>query len=256
MPKYSIGVVTYVNRFEEYFKPLVNSLDKIFPGYEKNYVLNGYYDQEKQEKYLKDANNFLRSTSAGKIISYNQHQSLSKCWNQLLINSKADKVLILNDDLKISRLFKFFINLQANLYDTAVINRSWSHFFVSKDTIKRVGWFDERFLGMGSEDADYALRLAIAAKKTVMPNNYLHNLYCLGVKNVIAHDTDPGWKQISNFSQGKYSEINYKFFHEKWDVCKQTKKDYLYGFKFGYYNIKPGMETPLFYPLSVLDKKP
>lgn len=252
--KFSIGVVTYINRFEKYFIPLVKQLERLFPDVQKNYVLNGYYDQGKQQEYLKKAKGFLSQTSASTVLSFDEHHGLTHCWNQLVLNSQAEKVLVLNDDLVLSRLFVWFLNAQINFYDSAVINKSWSHFFISKSTIKKVGWFDERFIGMGSEDADYALRMALAEGKTEMPHSYLHSIYCLGVKNIIAHDTDPGWKNISGFSQGKYAKVNYDFFHEKWDVSKTFKPGYIHGFNFGYYLQKPDMQTPLFYPLEILDK--
>lgn len=254
MPKYSIGVVTYVNRFEQYFVPLVKQLERIFPDAEKNYVLNGFYDQEKQQKYLAGAKNFLKGTSAHSLTAYNEHQGLTKCWNQLVIKSGQDKILVLNDDVKISKLFRLFLDLQVNWYDTATINGSWSHFIITKDIIRKVGWFDERFVGVGHEDADYGLRLAHYFKKYEWPKNRLHNIYALGLKNLIVKNDDPGWKMISGNVSGKYAQVNYDVFHEKWEVSKAPKPGYVHGFNFGYYHIKNGMETPQFYPFKVLDQ--
>ncbi len=253
MSQFSIGVVTYINRFETYFKPLVRQLDLLFPGVQKNYVLNGYYDQAKQQDYLEQAKAFLKSTSADNIITFNEHHGLTHCWNQLLISSRATKVLILNDDLIINRLFSWSLKLQIDFFETAVINRSWSHFIISKTTARQVGWFDERFVGMGSEDADYALRMSLAEGKTTMTHNYIKTIYCLGVKNVVARDTDPGWKKISEFSQGKYAKVNFEFFLKKWDIIKEPKPGYVQAFNGDYFGIRPGMDTPMFYPLSLLD---
>jgi len=255
MPKYSIGVVTYINRFEKYFKPLVFQLEKFFPDVEKNYALNGFYNQERQEKYLTEAKGFLSKTSASTVTAYKEHHALSHCWNQLVINSKKEKILIMNDDVRVSRLFRFCFDLQVGLYETAVINRSWSHFIISKETVKKVGWFDERLVGVGHEDADYGLRLAIASNKKQMPKNWQHQIFCLGLKNIIAKNEDPGWKNISATTSNKYAEINLKVFKEKWDISDQPKEGYLHAFNAGYYAVRPGMETPLFYPLSALDKK-
>jgi hypothetical protein len=247
MLRYSICVVTYINRFEKYFKPLVKSLERIFPEYKKIYILNGYYDQIKQQEYLRNATEFLQQNSSAKIIAYNEHQALAKCWNQAVLNSPTEKVLVLNDDLFINSIFKLSVNLQITAFDSAIINNSWSHFFISKQTIKRVGWFDERFAGMGFEDGDYALRLAQAQGRKVMPKKHLHNIYCLGVKNVVAQDEDPGWKMQSSFAANKYSQINQEFFYKKWEVRHQPFDGAIHFLNNEYCKLRPGMETPDFY---------
>ncbi len=40
------------------------------------------------------------------VIAYNENQSLSKCWNQLILHSSNPKVLIMNDDVSLFGLFR------------------------------------------------------------------------------------------------------------------------------------------------------
>ncbi len=251
MAKYSIGVVTYVKRFEQYFKPLVLNLEKYFPEVEKNYVLNGFYDQDIQKNYLEKAKAFLATTSAHKVVAYNENQSLSKCWNQNILNSDRKKILILNDDVVIRRPFRWCLELQMPFHKSATINRSWSHFFISKDVIKKVGWFDERFPGVGYEDADYALCLALAEGKTDIKTHARPNIYCLGLHNIISKNDDPGWKKVSTNFNGKYATSNQEFFHRKWEVSAEPQPGFL-RMAGVYYRLRPGMETPKFYDLSEL----
>ena len=89
---YSIGVLTYIKRFDTYFKPLVSQLEKYFPGVEKNYVLNGHYDPG-QAEYLKTAKEFLNKS---KDQSNPGNQSNKRKTN------KADKI----DDWKESEDFE------------------------------------------------------------------------------------------------------------------------------------------------------
>ena len=44
MNNYSIGIVTYVERFEKSFKQLAIELTNKFPDVEKNVILNGFPD--------------------------------------------------------------------------------------------------------------------------------------------------------------------------------------------------------------------
>lgn len=250
---YSIGVVTYVKRFEQYFKPLVASLEKYFPEVEKNYVLNGFYDPKIQAEYLKNAKEFLNGTSAKNVIAYNESQSLSKCWNQLVLHSSGKKILILNDDINLRWLFRYFFETQMWPFENCVINNTWSLQFLSKDTIRKVGWFDERFPAIGMEDLDYGFRLALALGKKEIKTMHQHNIYCFGVTNIVAGNTDPGWKDKSAIVNGAFAMANKDYFHKKWESHKEPMERTI-KLKDDYYNIRPGMETPQFYDFSLLDK--
>ncbi len=249
---YSIGVVTYVKRFEQYFKPLVASLEKYFPKVEKNYVLNGFYDQQIQAEYLQNAKAFLKTTSASNVVAYEQSQSLSKCWNQLVLHSSGKKILILNDDVLIRFLFRPFFETQMWPFPTGVVNNSWSHSWFSKATIRKVGWFDERFPAIGMEDMDYGLRLALANGQEGIEVMHQHNIYCFGITNIIAGNTDPGWKKDSAIVAGAFAQSNKDYFEKKWETAKspltggvRLQKDY--------FRIRPGMEMPQFYDYKYLD---
>lgn len=252
---YTIGVVTYHARFDQYFKPLIERLARIFPDVAVVAILNGHPDQTLQLKYLKEATDFLRRFNNVKYIAHTDHQSLSRCWNQVVILSNTENILILNDDTNVSELFRseFEPHVGENLVTT--INRSWSHFLINKDAIRKVGWFDERFLGVGHEDGDYAYRMTMAGIK-------LSNLACDGVRNFVAKNTDPGWQAISKTSSGnKYAEVNREFFYKKWRTPVNSEPgqhfDHISDFGGGQFpfSANPGMETPSFYDLAILTSK-
>jgi hypothetical protein len=73
---FSIGIVTYIRRYDAYFKPLIKQLDELFPNVEKTVVVNGFYDQEAQAKYLKDVTEFLKSTTVTNLVKYQENQRL------------------------------------------------------------------------------------------------------------------------------------------------------------------------------------
>lgn len=250
---FSIGIVTYIRRYDAYFKPLIKQLDELFPNVEKTVVVNGFYDQEAQAKYLNDVTDFLRNTTVTNLVKYQENQSLAKCWNQLILHSKANKILILNDDTSLTTPFQYFLRVGMMMYDNSVINNSWSHFWLSKNTVRNNGWFEERLPAVGLEDADYGLRLAFAKGQKVMPKHHQHNWYALGIKNIVAQNTDPGWTKNSDTVGNKYAQSNSDFFAQKWEKSKVELPGSMYCFNDSYYRLKPGMETPLFYDLRLLD---
>lgn len=117
-------------------------------------------------------------------------------------------------------------------------------FLISKKIIKKVGWFDERLLGIGHENGDYMLRMTILG--IMLP-------WCdaRGIKNFVAPQENAGWMKISDISDGKYSKINKEFIKKKWDI-REVPKDKLHPHGVEA-KLRSGMETPLFYDFKVLD---
>ena len=239
---FSIGIVTYINRYDKLFKPLIKNLCKLFPDVEIVVAINGYYDQEKQQKYLTEIKALLAKFPNVKYIAYSEGQSLSKLWNQLVIHAINRKVFILNDDVKIAPYFRKNVEESGILKkELGLLNWSWSHFLISKSIIHQIGWFDERFPGVGNEDEDYEARLVIAGV-------YIESVEISGLKNIII--------QTKDFSYGKHTEtVNIKYvkgnkiiFDKKWDMLPEPKEGYVFVRLLGkYLKLNAGMETPNFY---------
>lgn len=240
--EFSIGIVTYIDRYNIFFKSLISNFVTNFPNTEFIIVVNGYFDSEKQNEYLIEITNFLDNFNNVKLITYNEPQSLSKLWNQIVLNSKNEKTFIFNDDIKISRLFQYFLN-KSNIIneDIALINRSWSHFLISKSIINLVGWFDERFPAVGNEDEDYECRL--------IKNNISIKSYKIsGIKNIVFITKNFSYGKNVESINVKYIKENKIFFDKKWEL-KETKEE---GYDYvrildKYVKLKNGMETPNFY---------
>lgn len=240
---YSIGVVTYVARFEDFFTPLIKQLTGIFPDKEIVCIINGHPDGALQADYLKHVTAFLAGYPNVRYLTYEQHQPLAKCFNWLLMMSFAPRMLILNDDVSLNLLFRKDFEKGLEKYpDFFVINHSWSHVLISKALVRRVGWFEERLAGTGQEDGDYRIRMEKEGLKILEVN-------CYGVINYVAPQKNAGWQNISEHSKinNKYSEVNYQFFNKKFT---QTGTDENGNPVF---TVNPGMETPMFYNLDCLD---
>jgi hypothetical protein len=248
---YSIGVVTYINRYHTYFKQNIINLLKYFPDKQIICVINGHPNKLKNIAYLKEITQWLTSLNV-QYITFEDHQSLAKCWNWILLMSSAQRNLFLNDDILIKKNFRQdFENHLNNETDFFAINGSFSHFLVNKSLIKKIGWFDERFLGIGEEDGDYLIRMAISKIE-------LKNYHCRDIINFIAPATDPSFQNIS-IMRGKYSDINRKFMGEKWFFNHLTEEKFEPDIQFSWNNeeyrvkLRDGMDTPEFYDFSLLD---
>jgi hypothetical protein len=239
---FSIGIVTYINRYDKLFKPLIKNLCKLFPDVEIVVAINGYYDQEKQQKYLTEIKALLAKFPNVKYIAYSEGQSLSKLWNQLVIHAINRKVFIFNDDVKIAPYFRKNVEESGILKkELGLLNWSWSHFLISKSIIHQIGWFDERFPGVGNEDEDYEARLVIAGI-------YIESVEISGLKNIIIQTKDFSYGKHTKTVNIKYVKENKTIFDTKWDMLPEQKEGYVFVRLLGkYLKLNAGMETPNFY---------
>ena len=239
---FSFGIVTYVDRYELFFVTFIKSLVFLFPNIEIVVAVNGYHNQVIQNEYLAKIKTYTSNFKNVKLLIYSKPESLSKLWNQIIINSKSNKIFIFNDDIKVSLFFKYFL-FRSEIFkdEIALINRSWSHFMISKSIIKKNGWFDERFPAVGNEDEDYESRL-------VANNINLKSYVINGIKNEIYLTKNFSYGSNIESINNKYVKANKIFFDKKW----KTSADYFPGSFFvqilnRYVKLNEDMETPNFY---------
>ena len=236
---FSLGIVTYVARLDQHFIPLLRQVSHLFDDTEIIIAINGYHDESIQLAYLKKMNDLLSDFPNIKCVQYTHPQSLSMLWNDLIKHSSYSKTLIFNDDLQLNGKFRKNLNNSGLLgEDVSIINSSWSHFLISKKTVSQVGWFDERYFGVGFEDHDYEARLML---KGVSVPNYIVK----GVKNIVFITTDFSYAQLVETVGKKYIKGNEAFFHKKWSIKKEPVEGYVWvRILKGYAKLNEGMETP------------
>jgi hypothetical protein len=250
---FSIGVVTYLARYELYFRPLINKLHLLFPDYDINVWINGHHDRKRQVDYLRKVTSFLNKYQNVRYLVNYEHQPLASGFNRLILMAQNNRVLILNDDVKLLLNFRHNIENLPSPAEIFTLNGAWSHFVISKNVVKKVGWFDERLLGIGYEDTDYAIRLALNG----IP---LGNIRVHGLHDCMAPPEDATWADISELTLDKYSRINWEFFQKKWGVInpgEDPQGDALRIQAVGVeWRLRPDaslQETPEYYPRSCLD---
>ncbi len=247
---YSIGIVTYHARFESYFIPLIKNLSRIFPDKEIICVINGHSDKTLQISYLDKVTKFMKQYPNVRYLTYDVGQSLSKCWNQLIILSHTEKTVVLSDDVFIGDFFREQLEENISKYDFFAINRSFAHFVISKDIVRKVGWFEERLPRIGWEDTDYQFRLFM--EKVPYPN-----VKILGSLNLHTDTEGSDWVNDPTKPKSKYTYANEDFFKTKWVTKHYNPEikefDYRDGDDYHTFSLREGMETPCFYDLEVLN---
>ena len=153
----TIGITTFRERFESHLKPLVRQLN----GHPAIIAVNANNRDGLDDQYRKDMMRFLAEHDNVSVIFYQQMRGLTKMWNDLVIHSPTEWVLLLNDDVLIPDVDALMQEVERSTtisHGMHTINGSFSHFCVSKQMMIKLGWFDERFLGFGEEDADIVWR--------------------------------------------------------------------------------------------------
>ena len=95
-----------------------------------------------------------------KEVTFHDKSSLTELWNQCIILSPTDWVLICNDDIEFRPGWLEYLEetIDTGLYDLIHLFH-YGAMCIHKSLILKIGWFDERFRGGGFEDNDYQLRI-------------------------------------------------------------------------------------------------
>jgi hypothetical protein len=172
-------------------------------------VVNGNFHAAFDPKLRQELYLTLASTPNVFPIFIRKFHGLSHNWNLGIRLLGCETTLVLNDDLWVN-----ISNFKAKLYrilngssarSLVTINRSFSHFLIRDSALKLIGWFDERFVGIGEEDGDYYLRYSLRFSE---PPLDFHT-------NSIVHfnDSDSGAerKGVSKYSLANlvYSKLKY-----------------------------------------------
>ena len=157
----SIGITTFEHRFDKYFVPLLTRIREYDRETEILVAINGEHEREFGEDYRSEILSFIAGVERVYPIVFPRFRGLTKLWNTLVIHATHDHILILNDDIMITD--KDFVHaicraIRKNQGRSFIINRSWSHFLLSRQEIDELGYFDERLLGIGEEDGDTTWR--------------------------------------------------------------------------------------------------
>lgn len=210
----SIGITTFANRFEKYFKPLLTRIREFDKDTEIIVAINGEHNQAFNETYRREILPFLALHQNVFPIVFPQFRGVSKLWNTIIVQASSDYILMLNDDIMIhSPNFVDDIknHIALNNDRSFTINNSWSHFLISREEIDYLGYFDERLLGIGEEDGDMSWRYFHEYRRK-LANYKIRYFDNFAEKTVYTYKP----VNIECHSGTKYSQFNRKFIQHKY----------------------------------------
>jgi len=213
MTTITIGITTFEARFEEFFKPLIESIKRFEPDVEVIVAVNGEHGLPFDNDYRSKMCSFCGVKKNIYPIFFPEFRGLAKLWNTILIHSTNDHVLMLNDDVSIENpcfLKRIQLCIEENQQWTFIINGTWSHFVANCQEIDDIGYFDERFLGIGKEDWDmeamYQLRYGFP----------IRSFDIVGMKDLCGQTCRQKPANIICNETGKYSRFNDTIVQEKY----------------------------------------
>lgn len=245
-----IGIITVAVNCLEYSKQTIDSIKTKYP-YEIIFIDNGSTDGTKE---------WLDTRTD--IISYKEPENsgLAACWNLGIKRAMEDGCslfLVLNNDLILSpttidnlakRMLtgKYVMVTGVNQHEG--INEpqemmekyveyiedepenehpDFSCFMIDKNTIEKIGWFDENYFIAYFEDNDYHARIALAGEKAISTTTAIYFHYA----SKTVEENDYLKPIVAEAFRG-----NKKYFEEKWghaplgDVPNMVEKYYKHPF--------------------------
>jgi hypothetical protein len=202
---YSLVVVTFDQRFEKYFKPLLREIKRQRPNLEVLIQINGPYKEGRNGGYIKNILSEIQKYDNVYAQFYTKFSSLSKLWNRGIQNSSNDINLVLNDDIEIKPGFFDWLDEKISFHNNEyfVINDAWCYFVMSRDFLNSINWFDERLLGIGWEDLDVSQH---KCPQKTLRSNLIQSFDKEGLEK-------PAQKKIKGML--KYTEFNHQVYTAK-----------------------------------------
>lgn len=213
---FTIGITTFLNRYDNCFKPLLKKLTYLFPNTQIIVIANGHMMKKDQIVYLEKIEKFCARYKNVELMSFVEPKGLSYLWNKILLRSRGDSVLLLNDDVNIKMKFQDLVIKSGILsYPITTINSSWSHFIISKVIFNKIGPFDEGLKEIGGEDDDYAARLAMMGR-TIKDFSTKAIARKLRRKRRLLKCNSYG--KDMNLERFGYSNLNSEYLAKKWET--------------------------------------
>jgi hypothetical protein len=157
--KFDIAIVTFKERFN-LFKNLIESIRKYNTTSNIIVSVNGEINNEFDESYRVQLYDFLKQYPNIYLRIWPEFRGLSKLINDCIIASTTEYILYMSDD-SIVTSNEFFndvvegINKYQGMFR---ISSSGSFIVFNIQQMHKLGYYDERFLAIGKEDADMFIR--------------------------------------------------------------------------------------------------
>jgi len=173
----SIGIVTFRER-KGLVEKLIHQVRQHVPDtVDILLAVNGNNDEQMPDSYRQDMLDLSKKYEHIYPIFCPEFKSLSKLWNTLVVFSKTKYNFIICDDTTYDNPQTLSIvneHINTTKDEFFLINSQFSHFVITKQTLHRLGYFDERLIGHGEEDGDMVQRYIRSFNKNI-PNLSIPN---------------------------------------------------------------------------------
>ena len=206
---FTISIVTFKER-KELVKKLITDI-RALEGDECDLLLmvNGNNEEEMDDEYRTDMLKFCSTIKKCYPYFFPEFKGLSKLWNSSVVFSKTNYNFIICDDVSYKSphiLTRIKSHINATSEEFFKINNEFSHFVVTKETLHRVGYFDERLLAHGEEDGDIIYRYQDLIKKD------FPSVSIPGLSNGARYDLQ---NKLTDYTHNKPT-VNKKIYNQKY----------------------------------------
>lgn len=207
---YCVGILTFSKR-KKYIENLLNQirLDSDIPVY---LCVNCDYNQPFDPKYRDFILKLCLKHKNVYPLFYLKFRGLSKAWNDMVVNACYDNLIIMNDDSTIQPgFFDEITNQYEQLYANETkrilkINNGWACFIVNKEYLTSVTFFNEKYIGIGFEDAEFV------GRHGDYPGHMTEKFIDLASEPE-SFNSFPKNENITMQSEKSYTSINIEIFH-------------------------------------------
>ena len=205
---YCIGIITYSKR-RTYIENLLDDIrvQSDIPVY---ITINCDYGKPFDEDYRNFILELCRKHKSVYPSFYLKFRGSAKLWNDMIVNASYDNLIIINDDARIHNNFiSDFIDYRNEVIkvnEVLKVNDGWACFCVNKNYIKSVGFFNEYYLGIGFEDAEFSKRVK------EFPAYTTKDFVDLGTESV---STFPKMENITKQEDKVYSRYNHHLYNSE-----------------------------------------
>jgi hypothetical protein len=157
---YCVCIATYSKR-KDYIKNLIEDIRKQSQDIPIYISVNCDYKKQFDNEYRKYILELASKHENVYLTFYLKFRGLSRMWNDMITNTCYDNCIIINDDSAIKNNFiSDFINHKISTNNETILktNNGWACFIVNYKYINSVGFFNENYIGIGFEDAEFVRR--------------------------------------------------------------------------------------------------
>jgi len=213
--RFAICVVTYSKRFELLKRILSNIRSQT--NIDVYIAINGDYKTEFDENYRKEILNECLKYERVYPSFYLKFRGLAKIWNDCIVHSCAEHIILSNDDVVIKEgFFNDFIDyINKSPKTLLTVNKSFSTFYLNKHYADVSGYFNETFLGIGWEDTEFMRRANLGKHFETFATDKIVNL---------SHEHNDLKDQGANVTLVKYHTFNeYMFKTQKIETIENFR---------------------------------